>query len=108
MDSSFFRSMITAMLIVAYLGTGCGKQSGGSNGITVDLIEATTELPAKVRLFFQVDLGEETTFRALNESDFEIYENNLLISSLESQAKVQNEVGSYFKVRKSRVSSVSH
>lgn len=95
MDSSFFRSMLTVLLIVAFIGTGCGKKGGGSNGITVDLIEATTELPAKVRLFFQVDLGEETNFRALTESDFEIYENNLLISSLESQAKVQNEVGSY-------------
>jgi hypothetical protein len=95
MNLSFFRSFVTALLIVAFIGTGCGKKGGSSSGIGIELIEATTELPAKVRLFFQVDLGEESTFRALNENDFQIFENTLPISSLESQAKVQNELGSY-------------
>jgi len=95
MKSSHIKLIGFAIFLIAFVGTGCGKKGGGSSGITVDLIEATTEVPAKVRLFFQVDLGESTTFRALNESDFEIYENNLLISKIESQAKVQNETGSY-------------
>lgn len=95
MKFSLRSNAILFVVLSAILFTGCGKDGGGSAGIGMELIEATTELPAKVRLFFQVDLGEEGNFRALNEGDFEIYENNSLISTLESQAKVQNETGSY-------------
>ena len=95
MNYSLLRSVFTILLIGTLLTSACGKKGGGSNDIGVELIEATTELPAKVRLFFQVDMGEDQSFRALNESNFQIYENNLQISDLESQTKVQNEVGSY-------------
>jgi len=95
MKSFTHSSIIIALLVFSIMFTGCGKDSGGSGGIELDLIEATTELPAKVRLFFRVDLGEVQFFRALEESDFEIYENSSLISTLESQAKVQNETGSF-------------
>jgi hypothetical protein len=76
------------------LFAGCGKDSGG-NGIEMELIETNTELPAKIRLFFRVDLGENELFTTLSQSDFEIYEDNSLISTLESQAQIQNESGDY-------------
>ncbi|MBO6534612.1 MAG: VWA domain-containing protein [Balneolaceae bacterium] len=77
------------------LFTACGKDSGGEPSIEMELIETTTEQPAKVRLFFKVDLGEEHLFETLTQTDFEIYENNSLISSLESQASIRNQSGAY-------------
>ena len=95
MNYTLLRSFFTLLLIGTLLTLACKKKGGGSNDIDIELIEATTEFPAKVRLFFQVDMGEDQSFGTLNESNFQIYENNLQISDLESQAKIQNEVGSY-------------
>lgn len=95
MNYTLLRSFFTLLLIGTLLTSACKKKDGGSNGIGIELIEATTEFPAKVRLFFQVDMGEDQSFGTLNESNFQIFENNLQISELESQAKIQNEVGSY-------------
>ncbi len=89
-------SILVIILIITFIYiTSCGNGGGESDDITIDLIEASTELPAKVRMFFQVELTENIPSRVLNESDFEIYENKLIISSLESQAKVRNGAGSY-------------
>lgn len=75
--------------------TGCNSNENSGQKIDVELIESQTELPSKIRLFFQVDLGEEHKFTTLNPSDFEIYENGSQISTLESQAKIQREPGDF-------------
>lgn len=85
--------LVTALCITLF--TACGKDNGGEPSIEMELIETTTEQPAKVRLFFKVDLGEENLFETLTQGDFEIYEDNSLISSLESQARIQNTSGAY-------------
>ncbi|MFV1885155.1 MAG: VWA domain-containing protein, partial [Balneola sp.] len=61
----------------------------------VELIESKAEMPAKVRLFFKIDLGEDHLFTSLEPNDFEIYEDGSLISRLESQAQIQREEGEF-------------
>ncbi len=89
------RTPIIVCTLLLTIFTACGKDSGGEPSIEMELIERTTEEPAKVRLFFKVDLGEENLFETLDQNDFEIYENNSLISTLESQARIQNQNGAY-------------
>ncbi len=84
-----FSFLLTAVLLLA----GCGKDS--DNRFEVELIQAKTETPAQVRLFFKVDLGEDHLFTTLEPQDFEIYENSSLISRLESQAQIQREEGEF-------------
>lgn len=82
--------MLTAILV------GCsGNDNKSGQEIDVDLIEAKTEVPSKIRLFFKVDLGEDLKFTTLEPSDFEIYENGSQISGLESQADIQRESGDF-------------
>ena len=92
--SQFSYRLLLTIFAFSLLIPGCGRNDGPPN-IELELIEATTELPAKVRLFFRVDLGEEDLFAVLQQEDFEIYEDNSLISSLESKAQIQNEPGAY-------------
>ena len=61
----------------------------------MQLIEAKTELPAKVRLFFKADLGSDFIGTTLEPDEFEIYEDGSRISTLESQAQIQNEPGEF-------------
>ncbi len=84
-----FSFFLTAILLFS----GCGKDS--DNRFEVELIQAKTETPAKIRLFFKVDLGEDHLFTTLGPQDFEIYENSSLISRLESQAQIQREEGEF-------------
>ncbi len=84
-----------SLLLVFIFLTACGGNSNDGEKIEVELLEATAELPAKVKLFFRVDLGEELLFTTLEPSDFEIYEDGSLISNLESQAQIQREPGEF-------------
>lgn len=90
---SFFQKTII-LFVVTILFVGCGKDND-SKRFDVELIEAKAEMPAKVRLFFKVDLGEEHLFTTLAPSDFEIFEDGSLISRLESQAQIQREQGEF-------------
>lgn len=83
-------SGIIALLLI----TACGKD-GGDNRFDVELIETKAEMPAKVRLFFKIDLGDDHLFTSLEPNDFEIYEDGSLISRLESQAQIQREEGEF-------------
>jgi uncharacterized protein YegL len=82
-------------LVITVLLTGCVDDNNNLQEIEVELIEAKTELPSKIRLFFRVDLGEEHQFTVLESSAFEIYENGSQISSLEAQAQIQREPGDF-------------
>lgn len=75
--------------------TSCVNDAGESKRIDIQLLEGSTELPAKVKLFFRVDLPEQYALTTLEPSDFEIYENGSLISGLESQAQIQRESGEF-------------
>lgn len=85
----------TVILCILILFIGCDSNDNSGQEIDVNLIESQTELPAKIKLFFQVDLGEEHQFTTLEPSDFEIYENGSKISTLESQAQIQRDPGDY-------------
>ncbi len=82
------------ILFIALIFTSCGKDSK-SKRFEMELIESKAESPAKVRLFFKIDLGEEHLFQILEPADFEIYEDKSLISRLESQAQIQREEGEF-------------
>ncbi|NIV10525.1 MAG: hypothetical protein GWN62_04280, partial [Aliifodinibius sp.] len=76
--------------------TGCNNtESSRGEEVEISLIEATTEVPSKIRLFFKVDLGEDHQFTTLEPSDFEIYEDDSQISRLESQADIKRESGDF-------------
>lgn len=92
-SSTFYRLLLLTFLIVTVL-PACKKDKGAPS-IEMELIETGTELPAKVRLFFRVDMGDDDLFVTLNQNDFEIYENNSQISDSESFIKIQNESGQY-------------
>ena len=85
---------IIASLILTLTLISCGKDNDVSN-IEMELIEAKTELPAKVRLFFKAELGDDHIGTTLQPGDFEIYEDGSRISDLESQAQIQNEPGEF-------------
>lgn len=82
-------------LVVTVLLTGCVKDNNNLQEIDVELIEAKTELPSKIQLFFRVDLGQEHQLTTLSPEAFEIYENGSQISSLEAQAQIQREPGDF-------------
>lgn len=89
------RSLLFLLIIsIQILNLGCGKDDP-NNRFNVDLIESKAELPAKIRLFYKVDLGEDHLFTSLEPNDFEIYEDGSLISRLESQAQIQKEEGEF-------------
>lgn len=88
----------TGLLCIVIMLMAAGCNSSGSyddREIDVELIDAKTELPSKVRLFFKVDVNDKDRIITLNPSDFEIYENGSLISSLESQARILRERGDF-------------
>ncbi|RNC85850.1 MAG: VWA domain-containing protein [Balneola sp.] len=82
-----------SLLTIAVAFSGCGKDE--DSRFEVELIQAKSEIPSQIRLFFKVDLGEDHLFTTLEPQDFEIYENGSLISRLESQAQIQREEGEF-------------
>ncbi len=94
----FSNSTLPKILILSicslFLLSSCGKDDE-TKRFDMDLIEAKAEMPAKVRLFFKVDLGEDQLFETLEPADFDIYEDGSLISRLESQAQIQREEGEF-------------
>lgn len=93
MKNSLRNSLVLAILS-ATVFISCGKDNG-SNRFEMELIESKAETPAKVRLFFKIDLGQEHLFETLQPSDFDIYEDGSLISRLESEAQIQREEGEF-------------
>lgn len=91
---TLFTKIFLLSICPIFLLTSCGKDND-NNRFDMDLIEAKAEMPAKVRLFFKVDLGEDHLFETLEPADFEIYEDGSLISRLESQAQIQREEGEF-------------
>lgn len=92
-SSTLCSILLSAILLFSF--TSCGDNSNDGKKIEVELLEATAELPAKVKLFFRVDLGEDLLFTTLEPADFEIYEDGSLISNLESQAQIQRDPGEF-------------
>ena len=82
------------LLVLVLIGLSACKKDSGS-GMEVEMVTVTTNEPANVRLLFRVDSGSEDPMSNLNINDVEIYENNTLLTSLESQAQIQDEPGEY-------------
>ncbi|MEQ9310203.1 MAG: VWA domain-containing protein [Balneolaceae bacterium] len=89
-----FRIYLLLFTLPALVFVSCGKDND-SKRFEMELIESKAELPAKVRLFFKIDLGEDNLFETLEPEDFEIFEDGLQISRLESQAQIQREEGEF-------------
>jgi len=93
------KNVLSSALILSILFTvaitGCDSSDNSGEEVGVELIEAESEPPSKIRLFFKVDLGEENQFTTLEPSAFEIYEDGSQISRLESQADIQREPGDF-------------
>ncbi len=87
-------ALILSILLTVAI-TGCDSSDNSGEEVGVELIEAESEPPSKIRLFFKVDLGEENQFTTLEPSAFEIYEDGSQISRLESQADIQREPGDF-------------
>lgn len=91
--NSLFRLFLIGLVATTGLLSGCKKSSGGS--ISVEMVSVTTSEPANVRLLFQIDTGNQEVIPPFAMSDIEIYEDNILLTSLESQAQIQDEPGEY-------------
>ncbi|MEX2586114.1 MAG: hypothetical protein WD315_06935 [Balneolaceae bacterium] len=96
----FFRStsfsVVILISVLLVLMAGCGNTVGHvDEEIDVTLLDSRTEQPSKIRLFFQVDESELSQVSALDQPDFEIYENGDRISELESQARIRRERGEF-------------
>ena len=87
--SLLWKKGLLAAVIMLSLFTACKKDKGPSLG--VDLVSVTTETPANVRLLFKVDAGDQDVPQSLQMGDIEIFEDNVLLTSLESQAQIQDE-----------------
>lgn len=74
--------------------SGCDSSNNAVEEIDVELIEAQSELPSKIRLFFRVDINQSKPV-TLSPSDFQIYEDGSRISNLEAQAQIQREPGDF-------------
>ncbi len=95
LQKGFLFTPLVLSIILGMIVISCSNGNSGGQEVEVELIESKTELPSKIRLFFQVDLGEEHQFTTLEPSDFEIYEDGSQISNLESQAQIQREPGEF-------------
>lgn len=82
-------------ILLLLLLVSCESSMQSSQKVDVELVEANTEMPSKIQLFFKVDLGKENRFTTLDPSAFEIYEDGSKISTLESQAQIQREPGDF-------------
>lgn len=83
------------VLSISLVVSGCNSNDNSGQEIDVEFLESQTEPPSKIKLFFRVDLGEEHRFTTLAPSDFEIYEDDSQISTLESQAQIQRDPGDF-------------
>ncbi|MEL7833893.1 vWA domain-containing protein [Fodinibius sp. Rm-B-1B1-1] len=86
---------LTLSIFLMIIIVGCNSSDNSGEEIDVELIEAESEPPSKIRLFFKVDLGEENQFATLEPSAFDILEDGSQISRLESQADIQREPGDF-------------
>jgi len=73
----------TAVAFMTVLFTGCG------GGLTVTRVNSAEDKPNNVWVFFTVKEGEEPV-GGLEAEDFEIYEDDKLVSTFESQQKILN------------------
>jgi uncharacterized protein YegL len=93
------KNALSSVLILSILFTvaftGCDSSDNSGEEIEIELIEAESEPPSKIQLFFKVNLGEENQFTTLQPSAFEIYEDGSQISRLESQADIQRDPGDF-------------
>ena len=94
LQDTFSSFLILSIIFIVAMG-GCSSSDNSGEEIGMELIEASTELPSKIQLFFKVDLGEEHQFTTLEPSAFEIYEDGSQISTLEAQAQIQREPGDF-------------
>lgn len=92
--ASFSTVLLVPVLLM--IMAGCGNTVGHvDEEIDVTLLDSRTEPPSKIRLFFQVDETGLSQVSALDQPDFEIYENGDRISELESQARIRRERGEF-------------
>jgi len=85
-----------AALLIMLLMIGCKSSfETDDKKISVHLIDAKTEPPSKVRLFFQIETDFSNPAFPIEDPDFEIFENGSQISEFESRARIRKEPGEF-------------
>ncbi len=97
---------VALMLFALSFAAGCDSQQDDDrcevfgtcdnpNQLSVSLIESRTRMPANVSVLFKVDTEDSSPIANLEPGSFDIYENDRLISSFESQQNVLPKTGQF-------------
>ncbi len=90
-------SVFTLVFISISLIIACGGKEPVEPGrsIILDLLESSSEPPAKIRLFFKADFDNGDPIPGLEADNFTISENGSVISTSESLAQIQRDPGQF-------------
>lgn len=78
---------LALVIVLALFGAGCSAFLGG---LHVKRVNSAQAKPNNVWVFFEVTQGEDEPVGGLDASDFEIYEDDKVVSKFESQQVIQN------------------
>lgn len=95
---NIFKVFTLSVIIAANsLIIGCGGKEPVEPGrsIILDLLESSSEEPAKIRLFFKADFDNGDPIAGLEAENFTISENGSVISTSESLAQIQRDPGQF-------------
>jgi len=95
---NIFKAFTLSVIIAATsLIIACGGKENVEPGrsIILDLLESSSEEPAKIRLFFKADFDNGDPIAGLEAENFTISENGSVISSSESLAQIQRDPGQF-------------
>ena len=95
---NIFKVFTLSVIVAATsLINGCGGKENVEPGrsIILELLESSSEEPAKIRLFFKADFDNGDPIAGLEAENFTISENGSVISSSESLAQIQRDPGQF-------------
>ena len=83
------KQLILALTICTSLFLSCSDDEAENLGLQVTIEDQFVNLPSNVSVFFRVENNVGEGIAGLNEADFTIYENGLVISEFEATRKIQ-------------------
>ncbi|CAM9981322.1 unnamed protein product, partial [Chrysoparadoxa australica] len=88
---------LSVIIVSISLIIACGGKDPVEPGrsIILDILESRAEEPAKIRLFFKADFDNGDPIAGLEAESFTISENGSVISTSESLAQIQREIGQF-------------
>ena len=97
MNISALSRILVLFAFIAVLGA-CSNDDdnpGPQETIELDLLEFSTEQPAKIKLFFKAKYQNGIPIAGLEAENFTISENNVEVSQSESLAQIQRDTGEF-------------